>query len=573
MIAFSWYLLKVMLCSGLLFGYYLLALRNRPHHRWNRFFLLAATGLSMALPLMHISFAWQGTDATGATQWVQLFKVVDGNGHFTEVEPSAAIGSTISWIGVTYLLLSLFLLARLASPILRLRSRIRNADLKRVEGIAIVGTSDDRAPFTFFRYIFWNERMDLNDPTSRQVLEHEMVHVREGHSLDKLFLNALLVLCWPVPFFWLIRRELGMVHEFIADESALAGKDSASFAAMVLQAAYPGHPLDLTNPFHQSPIKRRLLMLMKNQSRNVGRIGRWMALPLLLLIAAAFTLRPVPTLSDGHKSIAKKKVTVVIDAGHGGKDNGALGSDGSKEKDIALKIAQKIKSLNSNDSLNIIMTRSTDEFVDLKERTGIAKRNKADLFLSLHLNAAEDNKEKNKGMDIYLSARNKENDKASQLFGSLLHKNLTWVYDISPELKTRKELGVWVLDDPEAHNAAALLQLGYITNDQDLRFMSKAENQDNIAKAILKTLDTYTEGTEHLVAIEPVYQPSGPKPQPLYVLDGKEQPHPMIQEDINRLIKPEDIDRIDVLKGDSATAKYGPKGKDGVVEITSKKKQ
>jgi TonB-dependent SusC/RagA subfamily outer membrane receptor len=154
----------------------------------------------------------------------------------------------------------------------------------------------------------------------------------------------------------------------------------------------------------------------------------------------------------------------------------------------------------------------------------------------------------------------------------LLHKNLSQVYDISPELKTRTEQGIWVLDDPEASHASALVQLGYITNDQDERFMRKPENQDNVAKAILKTLETYTAGTEHMVALEPMYPVSGSKPQPLYVIDGKEQPYQMKQEDLNRMLKPEDIESVNVWKGDSATARYGYRGKYGVVEITTKKK-
>ena len=569
MIAFSWYLLKVTIGSGILFAYYLLALRNRPHHRWNRFYLMTMTAAALVLPLLRFSFPWDAPASSGSTQWVQLLRVVNDNEHFFENADASASFSHIAWMPLAYGLLCIAFLVRMVVPYLQLLSTLRAAEIQSFGKVKLVASDDDKAPFTLFNYIFWNDKLDLRETAARQVLEHEMVHVREHHSLDKLFLNLSLIFCWPVPFLWFIRRELAMVHEFIADEASVEGRDSRAFAAMVLSAAYPGHPLDLTSSFFQSPIKRRLLMLMKNHTHSAGRIGRWMALPLIIITSAAFILRPTPLDPVKGSHAPKKKITVVIDAGHGGQDNGALGSDGSKEKDIALQVANRVKALNRNDSLNIILTRNTDAFIDLRERTAIAKRNNANLFLSLHLNADEDRTMKGKGMDIYVSARNKENEKSSQLFGSLLHKNLVPVYGISAELKSRKELGVWVLDDPEARNAAALLQMGYITNDQDLGFMKNPVNQDKVAMAILKTLESYTEGEQPVAFLMRDSATPTTANDPLYIVDGKTIPTP---KDMNSVIKPEDIESINVWKGDSATIKYGPKGKNGVVEITSKSK-
>lgn len=85
-------------------------------------------------------------------------------------------------------------------------------------------------------------------------------------------------------------------------------------------------------------------------------------------------------------TVVKKKPTIVIDAGHGGHDSGAVGN-GYREKDIALDVAKKLAA-NLKKDYNVIMTRSTDVFIPLQERAEIGNRAKADLFVSIHLNSS-----------------------------------------------------------------------------------------------------------------------------------------------------------------------------------------
>jgi beta-lactamase regulating signal transducer with metallopeptidase domain len=75
--------------------------------------------------------------------------------------------------------------------------------------------------FHFFNFIFWDEEIDIQTETGQQIFQHELVHVKEKHTLDKLFIQLLLVVFWCNPFFWLIRRELKLIHEFIADKKAV----------------------------------------------------------------------------------------------------------------------------------------------------------------------------------------------------------------------------------------------------------------------------------------------------------------------------------------------------------------
>ncbi len=131
----------------------------------------------------------------------------------------------------------------------------------------------------------------MNTHTGKQIFKHEVAHIQEKHTHDKLFVNILLIFFWCNPFFWLYRKELNMIHEFIADRKAVADRDTASFAAMILQATYPQHRFGLTNNFFYSPIKRRLLMLTKNNNPRVNYITRVMVLPLVVLVFAAFSFK------------------------------------------------------------------------------------------------------------------------------------------------------------------------------------------------------------------------------------------------------------------------------------------
>lgn len=97
----------------------------------------------------------------------------------------------------------------------------------------------------------------------------------------------------------------------------------------------------------------------------------------------------------------KKKITIVLDAGHGGRDSGAVGKS-LKEKDIALKIVKELgEILEKNDKIEIIYTRTTDVFVEVAMRSRIA-RAKADLFISIHINSSTN--PKTSGLEAYVMA-------------------------------------------------------------------------------------------------------------------------------------------------------------------------
>lgn len=227
--------------------------------------------------------------------------------------------------------------------------------------------------------------------------------------------------------------------------------------------------------------------------------------------------------------------TVVIDAGHGGKDPGAHGSY-SKEKDVALAIAKKLRRAINDElpSTNVVMTRADDTFIELDRRSEIANSARGNLFISIHCNssaegtAARANKQKGVMLLVYRVGRVKEqleairenssisyekdykkkyqsyadNDptniiitnlymqkyrKQSILFGSLLNDGFKNI-DNRPSVGV-KEQGVLVL----AHSAmpAVLIETGYINNPTEEDYLNSDDGQNEIVQTIIRAIKGY----------------------------------------------------------------------------------
>jgi N-acetylmuramoyl-L-alanine amidase len=244
----------------------------------------------------------------------------------------------------------------------------------------------------------------------------------------------------------------------------------------------------------------------------------------LLLTALAF-----PAL-EASSSGPDKNWVIVIDAGHGGKDPGAIGSF-SAEKNITLGIALKTGSYFEQNLKNVtvIYTRKTDTFVELKDRPAIANKNNADLFISIHANSA---KQKNiKGTETFVMGLAKdqqnlevamkeneviflENDYSTSYEGfdpkspesyimfSLmqniyLEQSTGLASKIQSEYRSRtinidrgvKQAGFWVLFNTTM--PSVLTEAGFITNPEEEKILNSKEGQDKIAAAIFRACSEY----------------------------------------------------------------------------------
>lgn len=171
------------------------------------------------------------------------------------------------------------------------------------------------------------------------------------------------------------------------------------------------------------------------------------------------------------------KITVCIDAGHGGKDVGAI-LEKRYEKDDTLKVAKLVEKQLKKKNIKVIMTRVNDKEVGLEERCKIANRKKADLFVSIHRNSAKTGN----GIEIWCNSQKRENDTklANNIMTKLEKTKIQQNRGIKYGTIESENGDYYVLKN--TNMPSCLIELGFITNVKDNQLLDS--NQEDYAKAI-----------------------------------------------------------------------------------------
>jgi N-acetylmuramoyl-L-alanine amidase len=186
----------------------------------------------------------------------------------------------------------------------------------------------------------------------------------------------------------------------------------------------------------------------------------------------------IATLLLAFAFIPSPKKIVVIDVGHGGNDSGAqVGS--ALEKEVVMSVARKIQELNTNSNIEIILSRDQDQFKSLSERTQFINSLNPDLVISLH--AGISNNPQLSGADIFISNQNIKKNQSGALALNLL-------YSINSEKVEIKKADFYVLKNSLA--PAALVELGFLSNDADRAYLTSDAGQKELAQSILNAIDT-----------------------------------------------------------------------------------
>jgi hypothetical protein len=169
----------------------------------------------------------------------------------------------------------------LVYKIIKLLLLVSNNPKKWSGNVLIICLLNSTKAFSFFNYIFLGNRLSEKDSAS--ILEHEMVHIKQKHSLDLLFFELLRIVFWFNPLVYIYQNRIAILHEYIADANAVKGQNKADYYDNLLTQVFETQQFSFVNPFFKhSLIKKRILMLSKSKSQRINLSTYLLIVPLIL---------------------------------------------------------------------------------------------------------------------------------------------------------------------------------------------------------------------------------------------------------------------------------------------------
>ena len=262
----------------LLYGFYRLTVSRDTFFGLRRLTLWLIYAVVLMVPALNLEYWVRDTPTM-----VSMANVYADTFYPVVVVKAQASGITwmdmllgIYWVGVA--VLSLRLVWQLFS-IIRLAVISRKQE---VEGITVHLLRGEGSPFSFFRWVFMYPST-LEGKQLHEVMVHECTHVSGLHSLDTLFSELFSIACWFNPFAWLMKQEVRMNLEYLADESVLSdGNARKSYQYHLLGLAYrqPNESTKIANNFNLLPLKKRIKMMNKRRTSEIGKAKYFLFAPL-----------------------------------------------------------------------------------------------------------------------------------------------------------------------------------------------------------------------------------------------------------------------------------------------------
>lgn len=309
------YLLQVNLGIILFYALYKLICTRDTLFNSRRLILMLALILPFIIPLIDIREWMETRDSlvmlTNFDYSTTIPEIVVGTAGS---EPGNQVFVISEWIKYIYIAGILVLSVRLIVQVISLYLIILRTPEKTVNGIRIKCMKDKSGPFSFFNWIFLNPD-NVKEEEMSEILTHEMAHVRQKHSIDVIISELVNICCWINPFAWLMKREVRLNLEFLADRKVMdAGFATKSYQYHLLGLTY-NHKYGLSNNFNFSHLKQRIIMMNKKKTNGAGHIKYALfAIPAFaLLLAGNISCSSEATKTDDVKEKAVTEKPEVVE--------------------------------------------------------------------------------------------------------------------------------------------------------------------------------------------------------------------------------------------------------------------
>jgi bla regulator protein BlaR1 len=629
------YLFKTSAVIAIFYLSYKLFLERDTFFESNRWFLLLGLVTAFILPFMVIPIYVESTS-------IDLSNYVFN----TQVDSQNAVKpfDVMTYLPVVYGLGVAFFSIRfiiqfisLAFVIIKNKSEIKGK-------FQYIKTTHNVSPFSFFNWIVYNP-IQFSETELDQIITHEKVHVTDRHSFDILLTQISCIVLWFNPFIWFYNKDLKQNLEFIADqETANKTECKKSYQYTLLKTSVPIHQMALSNNFYNSLIKKRIVMLHKSKSKKINQIKYALVIPLLALFLMSFNTEKIYVTKNKspltEELLKNEVIEVIITKDFKDKDfenlKAKLKSEGysatfkkvkrnTKDEIIAIKIEVTSKSANAHfnidgdEPIEPVKITIEDNGKNISIGNGNFKKGKHMVFVTEDGDKhKKDPLGSEKNVFVIKTGDNDDEFTAEEIIiknGDTMHlvksnnahdvlidsdDDIIFIKKDSKDKKIHKivkiktngkEDGInWISDNDKnvIVNGKNDTKVKIISSDAEAPIMmlnGKEISHEEMEKIDPNTIDNIdvikgdaaikkygNKGKNGIILISSKNENSSKytlkmSGEALYKVDGKE-----VRKDVVDTLNPDDIESVNVLKGDAAIKKYGEKAKNGVIEITTKKK-
>ena len=533
------YLMQGSVVTALFLLFYKFLLRQETFFTWSRWFFLGAVWASFLLPLVDFSIVLdQEEHAPRIITYIPDLS-------FSTVAPAENLFRSF----LVQLLLAgmLVMLVRLLLQLRSLWKLRRNNRMLQKEPFRIIELNEQVNPFSFFHEIYVNPALHTPEELE-EIIQHEVFHIRQKHTLDILLGELLTIVFWFNPFAWLLKNALKQNLEFLTDKLVLqCGVDARHYQYNLLKVSALQNNITAANHFQFLQLKNRIIMMNKQRSAPYRLVKYLLLIPVITVLLMAFSERK-QLKEVMQQAIQKDSIPVKTEV----------------VKDIRITV--------SGSDTSGIATVTVEKKNDVEQVTIVLKNGKKEVY-----NLRNENEKK----------------EFEKKYGKLSHTESIKITvptppapvtpadpaapppPLAPLEPAVNEKGYWISiadDNGEClvlvknKNRKILKAVPLTEWDKEKGKFEKKYGKVPATKTttVLVTTDASKDGPGN-----PYVGGAGKiqiTPGILIIVDDKEMPAGF---DINS-IKPEQIATINVLKGESAEKLYGEKGKNGVLQIRLK---
>jgi len=260
-----YYLLEANLYLVLFYGFYRMVLQKETFYILNRYYLIISSLVAFIIPFLQVGFLSKEI-------------IVVEESVYQQIKVEQPLLNTENILLFLYALVVLMFISKIALGFRHIFKLLKKQNKKVENGITIIELTNTKTAFSFFNMLF----IDPELPQKDTILRHEMAHIHQKHSFDILFFELIRSLSWFNPIAHLLKNDIKLIHEYLADEETTNnGIEKYEYALFLIQNSYGEQNLQLTNQiFNTSILKRRISMLNQKKSAKWARLRLLLAIPL-----------------------------------------------------------------------------------------------------------------------------------------------------------------------------------------------------------------------------------------------------------------------------------------------------